>query len=992
MKMLEDLKRNAENAGPLFQLLLRCNTARPEVSMAVLQVLEGFLGHENDGHGRGQRNGDLGPQLRAAFVDDFLVQGVLRDRTVQMPTYLKNRIAQFLTTAIVLEHDAGTWPDAIGGLLERMQSSLTGCELLLRMCAMLTEEIATQGAKTRSEAEQQRNGRIRDAMRLGDNARLCLFWRRMIETFSSADGDKRQQGASVDTVAIHRNNCVLALECLAAYSSWIDVSLVVDGATLKLLYEQLQSGESTVQMAAADCLAEIVDKGMSVGDKIALASYMNLTSVFRAVEGRGTLDGFFARVCRILDRLGYSLTQQLQMSNGDGEVRERAVEYVSSVLLSHLLAFLSVIARGRGAGDGADDEDAARWVEPLRLLLPLLGAVLDLMRGMRESLREDQRVFLQHLLPVLLVLLEREEGELREVDETDGSRWAVDEDDEFVTLVRPQLLLAFDSVASLQSQDTVGHLNALARGTRASVSSETRVELLSQLCLRLPEALRGHPSFVISINGETRMTPIAELVLWIAAVATENSAARTASTALPLPLQMLVAEVLVRYSSTAFFDSLPEQIAPVLQAVLRVGEQSHFGARASDLLLRLMRNLKGKMASHASMVLGVLQGPFATGLVRTTSLYEAAGLAVAVLHDPHISLGHAVAALLQTSLERALASHVTEDDAALAVELLGAFARGFVMDTCADPGPVRDWFVSFLRLLAGAIDGRRDSPVFLAAGIATVQRVVPLCHAAAIPIICRLSALVTGGCIAHGHATAEEQGRHAWGQLLVQLLPLLAASLFKLRDQFGCAGVMGVVWPAILESTRLVLQGPIHGTDDVLLQASLSRALLSLSLALCNFPAAAECTLHSRTAPGLSLVLDGIVMLLASGRGDAHALSVLTTIPDGAGLMRSVAALATKTISSLEAEFVYGRLLPLSLNCIIPAIVAQLDPTARKHIQSLPTAIHQLMHDMATLLRTVQQHEPQAGLTAARLPAGLVLSGTDVKELKGQLLAFYMSQ
>jgi len=59
---LEELKECLENAGPLFQLLLKFDRLqRPELAMAIIQILEGFL-----------KEPSIGSSLRAAFVKDYL--------------------------------------------------------------------------------------------------------------------------------------------------------------------------------------------------------------------------------------------------------------------------------------------------------------------------------------------------------------------------------------------------------------------------------------------------------------------------------------------------------------------------------------------------------------------------------------------------------------------------------------------------------------------------------------------------------------------------------------------------------------------------------------------------------------------------------------------------------------------------------------------------------------------------------------------------------
>lgn len=89
MKVLEDLKKNVDNAGPLFQLLLKCHLQRPDVSMAVIQVLESFLNSA-------ESSGNLASQLRAAFVSEFVEKQILNVPNVTIPSCKSCRRNSFL--------------------------------------------------------------------------------------------------------------------------------------------------------------------------------------------------------------------------------------------------------------------------------------------------------------------------------------------------------------------------------------------------------------------------------------------------------------------------------------------------------------------------------------------------------------------------------------------------------------------------------------------------------------------------------------------------------------------------------------------------------------------------------------------------------------------------------------------------------------------------------------------------------------------------------
>lgn len=800
---------------------------------------------------------------------------------------------------------------------------------------MLTEEIASQRPQLRTDSVHQRNTKVRDIMRTGDNAKLALFWKQIL------------QSPNAEPIIV-----CLALECFAHYASWIDVSLVVETETLKLIYTHLQSADGSIQLAASDCLAEVVNKGMQVADKISLASYMNLESVFVAVGERGVVDAFFARVCKILSNLGFSLIVALQHQP---MARSQVIDWCCSSLLPHLLRFTNVLAETVRKNVSAAHESSL-WLESLSNLLPLLSSVFELARSCKDDLRQEFSAFALHFLPVLLQLAERSNEELIDASQSDS----VDDEDEFMATIRPAILLHFDSITSIQEHATIAHLNI--RRTEVGYSLG-RIELLLQLILRLPEALRTAPEYVTSTNGSVAaLTPIGELVRWACQIGTVLD---TANKPLPASISLLAAEVIVRYSSTSFLDALPEEIDVCLRALVNALEITRYGSRASDFILRFIKNMKSRLSTYSSALLGLMQGHLASGLVRSTALFEAAGLAVAALDPATVSLSSAVSSLLQTTLQKALVLAPGEDPtkAAEAFDLLGAFARGFTTDSCIDPAPVRDWFTNVLGLLKGNNELLCHASYQIAA-IGLIQRTIPLCQAECIPIIQEISVRIL--------ATNPPDCAS-----LVLLLPLHSAAIFKLREKFTCPPFLGALWPQIINSCSQALDVEACGTDDIVNQANLCKVFLALLQAVSGSPAAASCTIALRQSPLEALLLSVARFIFRS-----------CAAIDAIGLLRSLCGGIQKNLSILAPDFIYSTMLPFIFGRLIPLIFSQLDASVKVHVQALPASVGQLAHDALSMARAAQQYEPQPGLVAATVPISMV--DVDLKDLKLSLLQFYI--
>jgi hypothetical protein len=862
---------------------------------------------------------------------------------------LKNRVAQFLVTAFVSERLTSTWPDAMKELLGSLASSILGRQIMLKFCALLTDEIATQGPRIRSESELQRNAQIRDAMRAsGENAGLCAFWREVM-----AEGEHTSQATSELVVE--------ALNCLASYSSWIDVSLVVEGDTLRLLYQHLQSPNPQIQIAGASCLGQIILKGMPARDKIGLANYLNLESVFGAVVSRGIVDGFFAQVTGILSNLGCSLSASPLEAVSNDE-RDIISGYVGDQLLPHVLSFAGLIA--------VHDSEAA--FAALQNLIPIITTALMESRAQKDDLRPSYRIFVTSLLPVVLRLLPRY---LEAVEEEEMETSEAFDDEEGKVLVA--LLQTFDSIAWIMSRVAISALMDILT-SQPSLIPLGCVELLASLALRLPEALKGCPSFVIKINGESRLTPMAELIVKLSTLplARNDLGPRQWS---------LIARLIARYSSTALFDSFPEQIEPSLRVLYRWLELGAWSkAAAAELLLRVCRNLKGKLALHAVELLGAMQGPMSSDLVRTPALYEICGLAVAVLDSSSISLADATRSLLTSAIDRL--ALLKDEDVALGLDFIGSFARGFAAETCASPEAVQRVFAELVLPAVGGVLSRKSSAVMISA-ISAIQRLVPLCQSDSVVLV---QASVYACCQAPLVGDAA---------VLECLLPLIAASLFKLRDSFARPEVFGSLWPELHRSCLMALARTPQGTDDWVHLSGLIRALLALLIAIVNAPATAGFSVWAGPQGGLDPLADRIIAAMMLP--DSFAL-----LPEASGLARTFVSLVGKVSNRLSRSLVADCLLPGIFTALLPASLApytlsstqthQTEGAMRKQLASIPAIQHQLGHEAASLLRGLACNQPEL-LTATRLPTpflqaneALLTGRGDLKELKNALIIFYL--
>ena len=827
-------------------------------------------------------------------------------------------------TAFIHERLAGTWPDSLQNLLGLLKDSPVGREIFLKFCLILTEEIASANSNVvNSEIISKRNADLRDSMRAGDNALLCGFWRQFLQEYSN---NQREESCAV-----------MALECLASYSSWIDVGLVVEGETLKLIYFLLQSQQESVQLAAADCLSEIVSKGMSASDKISLANYMNLTSVFEAVGQRAVIDSFFSKVCRILNNLGYSLGQQINLASPNmvQTVQNEVVQYVCPVLLPHLLQFMRLLrAQARNRRIGND-----RWEESINSLLPLIGNVFEIARSMRDQLRSDQIEFMSQFLPICFDLMEVSDEEVLNLLEEDGGDF---------NEIRTTLMQAFESVLWLQGHATLAFLNSL---TRVEPLNLGRCELIAKLTLRIPEGMRGAPSFTLSINGNSQMTPVCELVTWTIEKIPERCP----------DLIGIVSEVLVRYSSTSYLDVFPDRIEMGLGLLMRLLETRGFQVGDCEKMLRFVKNLKGKLSGYSAGLLTALQTPLNSSIL-PCEIYEVAGLAVAALDPRTVQMKVITSSLLQKAFENSMRLDQVEM-AKSALDCLASFAKGFMTDSCLDPSQVRAWFNEYSN---GFLINRINTiPCdYFITLVNFTQRMIPLMQGDSVNLIKEV-------CLKIVADTSDLE-------LMSQLLPLISASLFKLRDQFGNAQILGQLWPLLIPRVNMLMNQPIQGTDDLLHHFGLYKAFLSLLHAMSVSGNGANFSLAQRNP-----LVEGMLLRVAEGF-DGSVSGV-----DSIGLLRSFCGVINRCQGYLSREFINLTVIPVLLHKSIPAIYRNLDVSSKKSLASLPAAFLNLLQDFLTMMRSLQQGGNLSGDWIKW--NGIDLVGAEIKESRAMLVNYFLT-
>ncbi|CAG8808470.1 24641_t:CDS:2, partial [Racocetra persica] len=129
----------------------------------------------------------------------------------------------------------------------------------------IDEEVVNLSVPRKKE-DAQRNTSIKDFMRRNDVQKLATAWYDILKDYCTRNQDVAE----------------MCLKIIGLYISWIDISLIVNESFITLIYQLL--GELRLRIAACECLAEIVCKGMKPLDKFELIQVLNLADVMRRLD------------------------------------------------------------------------------------------------------------------------------------------------------------------------------------------------------------------------------------------------------------------------------------------------------------------------------------------------------------------------------------------------------------------------------------------------------------------------------------------------------------------------------------------------------------------------------------------------------------------------------------------------------------------------------------------------------------------------------------
>ncbi len=167
------------------------------------------------------------------------------------------------------------WPSAISDLVTAA-SSADGVDLACRTLLVLDEEIAATHL-TRPGDEKPLNDRVKDALRDSPQG-MPVIARFLLEAVST-------YGRSSPYTAVQ------ALEVLAAYVHWADLSIVVNSSMMQLLQQLLTISQAELRTAAVQVLSAAVEKGKPAPEQVHALAAMDIVGMLSSLAlGNGADD------------------------------------------------------------------------------------------------------------------------------------------------------------------------------------------------------------------------------------------------------------------------------------------------------------------------------------------------------------------------------------------------------------------------------------------------------------------------------------------------------------------------------------------------------------------------------------------------------------------------------------------------------------------------------------------------------------------------------
>lgn len=483
--------------------------------------------------------------------------------------YLKTKLAVVVTLLIKRDYP-DRWPSAFSELMALLPKGASMVEMYFRILLAIYEEIVEFDAQ-RSQAEVNHNMRIKDAMRESS----C-----MAETFDAIYSVL----VNCDASAVMCELSYSALETLKRYIAWVDIALVVNDRILPLLFKMLRESAS-LRCPAANCLFEIIDKGMAPEKKLALLQQLQIIEMLPSLPIQDD-DEFAEEIAEVVNGVGLELVECL-----DTFRHEQRVELFA--LTNHMLIQLMPLVWDLFAHETKDVSEE---------VFEIVNAVGTLIRsetttpGAANPMGVEQLFRASEYIPQILHGIYRQ---TRYPEDSDSDAAEFEE-------YRRSLYKIYVNITRLRPMETLAFLTNLAQElpTQFEQIDPRDLESFLSLVYRFKEGLTA---LKVANSFEDANSPLVAMVLRIHS----NMINATSGNAPSLHESVLLTyyDLAVRYSKV--LQNQSNLIPAVLTMMFGPNGLTHPNAtvrsRVCYLCLRLVKAIGASVHPHVTNILQALQ-------------------------------------------------------------------------------------------------------------------------------------------------------------------------------------------------------------------------------------------------------------------------------------------------------------------------------------------------------------------------------------------------
>ncbi|KAG0172349.1 pre-tRNA nuclear export protein, partial [Apophysomyces sp. BC1015] len=556
----EQVKNSSDGWQICLQLFMKEPKAVAEARFFSLQVLENTLQNRIE-----TLDASAVEYIRQTMMEYLRREFVENTNATSEEPFIRNKAAQSVTLLFAYVYPS-SWPSFFKDMIALVQtpagtpSSEKAADFFLRLCVSIDEEIARLDIP-RNRDEVVRNTNIKDTMRMGDIQLLASFWFELLQEYRAGNTNIAQ----------------LALRNIGAYIAWMDISLVVNDQVMSALYELL--GDPNLRIAACECLADVISKGMLPLDKLNMIQMLSLTDTL----GRLDLSDpeFAEHVARLANALGIELCK-IYMDSTVGSDAKAATYALIEQASPYMLKFLA---------DEYDDTSSA--------VFAFVNDMLSIFKKQKKAMQpftQSQQEFLGSLLNVIIMKMKYD-------DETDwGNEEDEPEEEALFVEMRKNLRIFTDHIAAINEELYVRYVHSVVLETLTKYKSGAEldwreVELCLYVLYTFGEALPKAAMQFVNAEDPSVLSPLGEMVSEM--VSSNISAYPHPSAALQF------FENIARYYQ--FFEHRPEQLPQVLAAFVDSRGLHHslkqIRSRCWYLFHRLVKSLKPKMGPYVESVL-----------------------------------------------------------------------------------------------------------------------------------------------------------------------------------------------------------------------------------------------------------------------------------------------------------------------------------------------------------------------------------------------------